>query len=72
MESFVFHRNELVPKNIKTKKDLEKYDSESQEPIVLSAGDEVRNRNNLTHLMYVQKQVREGKKLLGFLCYWWE
>jgi len=71
MQSFVFHRDDLVPGDIDTDEKIKAYDQQEHEE-KYGRGDLVRNRNKLEILMHVHELVRKENKLIGIKCYWWE
>lgn len=74
MHSFTFHRDDLVPEEIKDEQMLEIFDKENKE-MKYERGDKVRNRNNLKLIMYVHSIIRNAKnnnQVIGIKCYWWE
>jgi len=71
MESFVFHKKDLVPDNVKTLDVLEEWDK-LKEDLRFTPGDKIRNRNKLGISMIVHSLIRSDQKLIGIKCYWWE
>lgn len=66
--NYVFHRDDLVPEFVQ---DVQEW-FDAGEDYLFKRGERVRNIHRHGLLMVISKEVRSGKHLIGFECYWWE